>query len=724
MKSYSDLKVGTKIFSLALILLAFMAGSSYYATVKIGHIGEEIKDIAENDIPLVNVITEITVTQLEQAIWFERVLRFAEGLSFSKTTTKLNESGEIVTAADYDVRGITRQLKQAEDKFDELTKHADAKIIEGEKVAEIAIASAVSEAARREFVEISEHLKIIEREHADYEKHVHQLFDLIEKEQFSEMHKLAEAIEKEEEALDHELEKFLKQVELFTEESAKKAEADEIEAERAILFAAVGALAFGLFISLIVTRAIASPIVLLSKTIGEITTNKDLTLQVPVSATDEIGTMSVAFNEMMQGIRDSFGIVSIAAVDVESSSVDVATRAGANRKRAEEEMKRAQTSEKVITEMGNTAGQVSNAAAGQRLAAESSQNLLSDLVSKMQTVSSSATGTNKEANATIEKVSEMGETGAKVVASAQAQGDMVEQVTSSIGHMVEAVENMQSAVGQAQEHGKASLDAATEGRETIATTVKGMQAISESSEQISEIIGVITEIAEQTNLLALNAAVEAARAGAHGKGFAVVADEVGKLAQRSSEAAKEITQLIKESTGNVAEGVKLTDQSQQALVKIAEGGRINMQAIEAISNTSEILDKNTIEVKGQVESLNTLAKEIGGMAQEQGVRRTAAESALKVLLEHSNNITSLVNESNDSIKEMNKEMDGVVQRGNEMSELTGLQAQRSKAITKLSHESADAASQTVEGAGTVVGITDNLRQQSDNLTTQVQQFKI
>ena len=478
-----------------------------------------------------------------------------------------------------------------------------------------------------------------------------------------------------------------------------------------------------MFVAYFITRMIAEPILRMANAVRDIADDFDLTIQVPVGGRDEIGVMSESFNNMMDVIRKAFINVTETAKSVDDGSQTVATSAGKNRARAEEELKRAKTSEKVITEMGTTAVQVSAAATGQQTAAETTQGLLGELVKNMDVVSTTAVAQNEEATKTMARVSEMGETGAKVMQSAQEQGDMVSQVTGAIDNMVNAVGNMQNAVSQAQEHGRSSLEAAQEGQESVASTVKGMRAISESSEQISEIISVITEIAEQTNLLALNAAVEAARAGTHGKGFAVVADEVGKLAQRSSEAAKEITQLIKDSTNNVAEGVTLTDQSQQALARIAEGGRVNMEAITAISETADVLNKNTEESKSKVETLNTLAEAIGQMAGEQGVRRKAAEEALTVLLEYSSNITGLVNQTGDSIQQMNKEMAGVVDRGNEMSELTGLQAQRSKAITKLSTESATAAMQTVEGAGAVVIVGENLREQSDNLNKQVNQFK-
>src|SRR5690606_12430059 len=111
---------------------------------------------------------------------------------------------------------------------------------------------------------------------------------------------------------------------------------------------------------------------------------------------------------------------------------------------------------------------------------------------------------------------------------------------------------------------------ADQGGEIVGAAVASMARIEESSKKISDIISVIDEIAFQTNLLALNAAVEAARAGEAGRGFAVVAAEVRSLAQRSSQAAKDIKDRINSSSDQVQEGVELVNKAGTALTEIVE----------------------------------------------------------------------------------------------------------------------------------------------------------
>jgi methyl-accepting chemotaxis protein len=478
------------------------------------------------------------------------------------------------------------------------------------------------------------------------------------------------------------------------------------------------------FVAVFIARAIANPIANIAQIIQRVASEKDLTLNVPVLSGDEVGVMAREFNSMMASLKEAFAEVIKSAFQVAEGSQEVAGRASANRERAMLEVERASKAAEIIAEMKNTAGQVAQSSEGQKEAAGKSTITITDLLGSMEQVSSSAEGQLQEVANATERVGEMGVTGGKVAEIAGEQGEMVAKVADSVNAIAQAVEDMNKAVERANEHGTASLAAAEEGSTSVAATVDGMKAIAESSEQISEIIGVITDIAEQTNLLALNAAIEAARAGAHGKGFAVVADEVGKLAQRSSEAAKEITQLIKDSTARVDEGTNLTDQSQQALSKIDESGKVNMEAINEISGVSGLLADSTQQVQELMASLNELAQNIASMSAEQGPRREAAETALKSLQEQSTAISELVAKTNRDAQNINTEMQGIVSRTDDMTTMTAEQAQRSAAITEISEESSAAAQQTAEGAGVVVNITGDLQSQSQALTAQVEQFKI
>ncbi|OQX26299.1 MAG: hypothetical protein BWK80_11095, partial [Desulfobacteraceae bacterium IS3] len=411
-----------------------------------------------------------------------------------------------------------------------------------------------------------------------------------------------------------------------------------------------------------------------------------------------IRTMTNFFNSITQGMED------------------VARRASANRERAQDETRQIEEVQKTVVEMGGTAGEVRQTSFAQKEAAELSARNMDHLVNSMSEVENASKEQGEQVALATERVIAMGETGALVVATAGKQGEAVAKVTAAVDEFARAVEEMTTVAVRSTDYGKQVLQAADEGRASVNATVEGMRAIAESSDQISEIISVITEIAEQTNLLALNAAIEAARAGAHGKGFAVVADEVGKLAQRSSEAAKEITQLIKDSAARVTEGTNLTDQSAMALLKIAEGGEVNMRAIEEISGTATLLAKGTSNIHNMMQELNALAQEIATHAGQQRERREAAQKALATVEKNAERIADLVSEVQRGATSVDEEMKGIVRRTEQIEDMTSNQATRSKRLTEITDETLKGARQTTEGAGQVVNITENLAKLAQILT--------
>ena len=140
------------------------------------------------------------------------------------------------------------------------------------------------------------------------------------------------------------------------------------------------------------------------------------------------------------------------------------------------------------------------------------------------------------------------------------------------------------------------MQAAENGASVVTKTTEAMRSIEEESAKIAEIVEVIDGIAFQTNLLALNAGVEAARAGESGRGFAVVATEVRDLAARSSSAAKDISQLISESTRNVKEGVRLADESGDALGSIVSTVAELQSRFDAIAGAADEQSSSVSEI--------------------------------------------------------------------------------------------------------------------------------
>ncbi|MCJ8520757.1 methyl-accepting chemotaxis protein [Pseudorhizobium tarimense] len=204
------------------------------------------------------------------------------------------------------------------------------------------------------------------------------------------------------------------------------------------------------------------------------------------------------------------------------------------------------------------------------------------------------------------------------------QAAFLEQTAAALD---EITANVSNASKRAEEARNVAIDAnksAARSGVVVANAVQAMQRIEQSSEEISSIIGVIDEIAFQTNLLALNAGVEAARAGDAGKGFAVVAQEVRELAQRSAKAAKEIKDLIRNSSSEVDCGVKLVQDTGEALTAIGQYVATINQHMDAIATSSREQSLGLAEVNTAVNQMDQVTQRNAAMVEE----TTAASAAL------------------------------------------------------------------------------------------------
>jgi methyl-accepting chemotaxis protein len=196
------------------------------------------------------------------------------------------------------------------------------------------------------------------------------------------------------------------------------------------------------------------------------------------------------------------------------------------------------------------------------------------------------------------------------------QAASLEETAASMEEISSTVKKNAENAQRANESAAATRSVADRGGAVVAKAVDAMAKIEDSSRKISDIIGVIDEIARQTNLLALNAAVEAARAGEAGRGFAVVASEVRSLAQRSSQAAKDIKDLITNSNGQVKDGVDLVNRAGEALHEIVESIKTVADIVADIATASSEQATGLDEINKALTQMDDVTQQNSALVEE------------------------------------------------------------------------------------------------------------
>ncbi|MBL8336420.1 MAG: HAMP domain-containing protein [Rhodoferax sp.] len=198
----------------------------------------------------------------------------------------------------------------------------------------------------------------------------------------------------------------------------------------------------------------------------------------------------------------------------------------------------------------------------------------------------------------------------------ETQATTLEQTALAMDQLTEAVNHNAQEARRANALAVSASDIATRGGAAVGEVVQTMATIHASSQRITDIVGVIDGIAFQTSILALNAAVEAARAGEQGRGFAVVAAEVRALAGRSSEAAREIHQLIGSSAAQVEAGGAQVQQAGRTMQEIVESIRQVTAIMGEIAAASERQTQDIERVHAAVGDMNTVTQQNAALVEQ------------------------------------------------------------------------------------------------------------
>jgi len=309
-------------------------------------------------------------------------------------------------------------------------------------------------------------------------------------------------------------------------------------------------------------------------------------------------------------------------------------------------------------------GKLAPAAAGLSTSSGQVDEASREIAQGVQQIATGATEQTQKLQDSNDRVAELAQSVENVASGAGEQADGVQRASASAASVKESLASVTSNSQEASARSAEGMQAARDGSRSVTETIAAMETINEamtstserieelsaSGKEIGNITQTISDIADQTNLLALNAAIEAARAGEHGRGFAVVADEVRTLAERASNAAKDIASLIEKvqagmdgsvesirsAQDDAGTGMEKAREAGEALERIVGAAEALTTSVETIARTADSADRSADEMSGIIENVGQLAQQNTQLAvemREQAEQVTESLAAVSAVAE-------------------------------------------------------------------------------------------